>query len=169
MPNPFKLITEESTRWAMLREELEKLDDMDERTLLDTLEGETDLLEAINQIDWFVLQCEAEVAGASHVLTRLIDRRDRAEMRGEKLRTIIARTMEKAGLKKAKTAAGTYSLRDLAPGVVVEDETQIPPEFFREQAPKLDKKALNDAVKAGRIVPGIRMSNGSTSLSVRRV
>lgn len=161
-------ITEEGHKWKALRAELERLDDMDERTLLDTLEGETELLEAIGQIDEFILDAEADEAGAKHVIERLKDRQLRAERRQERLRTIVSQVMDSAGLKTAKTAGGTYTLRATAPAPVVEDESQVPSVYFTTPDPKIDKRKINDAIKAGDTVPGVRMSNGGISLTIRR-
>lgn len=154
--------------WSTLRSELERLDEMDERTILDTLEGETDLLEAIAQIDEFILDAEADEAGAKQVIERLKDRQSRAERRQERLRTIVSQVMDVAGLKTVKAAGGTYTLRETPPTVVVEDESQIPAAYFKPSDPKLDKKALNEAMKDGANIPGARMSNGGISLTIRR-
>jgi predicted phage gp36 major capsid-like protein len=162
------VLAEQGQRWSALRAELEKLDDMDERTLLDTLEGETELLEAIAQIDEFILDAEADEAGAEAVITRLKDRKDRAARRQERLRTIVTQVMDSAGLKTAKTAGGTYTLREVAPAVVVEDESLIPSAYFTQSEPKISKSKINEAVKAGETVPGTRMSNGGISLTIRR-
>lgn len=170
--NPDKWLTkeaiEQSRNWALLRAELERLDDMDERTILDTLEGETNLIEAITQIDEFILDAEADALGAMAVIDRIKDRKDRAERRADKLRTIVTQVMDTAGLKTAKTPGGTYTIRDLPPSPVVEDESQIPAAYFKPADPKLDKKAINEAIKNGEAVPGVRMSNGSISLTIRR-
>lgn len=160
--------TEEARSYAALRAELERLDDMDERTLLDTLEGETNFDEVIAVLDEFILDAEADEAGAAAVIERLKDRKARAERRQDRLRAIVTQAMDVAGKKTVKTPGGTYTVTATAPGVVVEDESQIPAAYFKPAEPKLDKKALNEAVKGGVPVPGARLSNGGISLTIRR-
>ncbi len=163
-----RVATDEANGYALLRAELEKLDDMDERTLLDTLEGETNLQEAIQAIDEFVLDAEADVAGAVAVMERIASRKSRAERRIDRLRTVITQAMDIAGVKTIKTAGGTYTLRDTKPAPVIEDESLIPAAYFKTPDPKLDKTAINEAVKAGEEIPGVRLSNGGISLTLRR-
>lgn len=159
---------EESWKANALRAELEKMDDMDEQTIADMLEGETNLHEAIQEIDLAILDAESDVAGADHIITKLADRRDRAERRADRLRGVVMRAMDIAGLKTVKTPAGTYTVRQTKPKVVVEDESLIPTEYFKTPDPVLNKKALNEAIAEGAIVPGTRLSNGGISLTIRR-
>lgn len=154
--------------WSTLRAEMERLDDMDEATILGTLEGETNLLEAIAIIDEFILDAEADEAGAAAVIKRIQDRKERAARRQDRLRAVVTQAMDVAGLKTAKTAGGTYTIRATPPAPIVEDESQIPAAYFKPQEPKLDKKAVNEAVTNGETIPGVRMSNGGISLTIRR-
>jgi len=52
--------------------------------------------------------------------------------------------------------------------LIVTDESQIPTRFFKPQPPKLDRKELLDALKIGETVPGADMSNGGTTIQIRR-
>jgi hypothetical protein len=61
----------------------------------------------------------------------------------------------------------TMSLRAQPPKLLVTEESTIPEEFWRPQAPKLERKALLAALKAGAIVPGATLDNGGVTISVR--
>jgi hypothetical protein len=51
--------------------------------------------------------------------------------------------------------------------VLIVDEAAIPADFWKPSDPKLDKKAVGEALKAGREVAGAMMSNGGETLQVR--
>jgi hypothetical protein len=44
---------------------------------------------------------------------------------------------------------------------------RVPPEFWVEQRPRLDRQGLLAAVKAGREVPGAVLANPELTLAVR--
>lgn len=139
----------------------------DESALLDTLEGATDLDTALvalfesAELDKLLAASLKERIGAMQErLARLSDREKRK-------RTIIAETMESAGLKKIEAASVTLSIRPSPAAVVITDEAAIPAEFWREKITKSpDKTAIKDALAKGE-VPGAHLSNGGISLSAR--
>jgi hypothetical protein len=95
------------------------------------------------------------------------ERLSRIEARVEKKRTTITAVMEKADLKKLEQPDFTASLRAVPPGLVVADETLIPDDYWKPQAPKLDRRGLLAALNAGQVVAGVGLGNGGTTLSVR--
>ncbi len=81
----FHLLDQESNRFMELRRRLIEADpDIDETTLLDTLEGATDLHEAIGEVVRSALEDEAMLAGLKGRLEDLRERLDRIRTRGEK-------------------------------------------------------------------------------------
>ena len=75
--------------------------------------------------------------------------------------------MEETGLEKLTEPDFTVSLRISPPGVVITSEADIPEWFWIPQDPKLDKRAILDAIKAGTAVSGAQLSNSKISLAVR--
>ena len=59
-------------------------------------------------------------------------------------------------------------MRDVKPAPIVSDEASIPTEFWKAQDPKLDLTAIREAVSNGKTIPGVTMTNGTTSLQIRR-
>lgn len=101
---------------------------------------------------------------------RLEAYKQRAERLGQRVkakRDVARSAMEEAGIDSILEADFTLSLRNAAPSVVITDEDAIPEWFWIPQSPKLDKRALLDAPKAGTAVTGAELSNGESSLSVR--
>ena len=164
---PFAL-NHESNRFMELRRRLIEADpDIDETTLLDTLEGATDLHEAIGEVVRSALEDEAMLAGLKGRLEDLRERLERIRTRGEKKRQVALAVMEDTGVEKLMQPDFTVSLRVSPPGLTITSEEDIPEWFWVPQAPKLDKRAILDAIKAGTAVMGAELSNSKVSLTVR--
>lgn len=140
----------------------------DDRLVLDTVEGETDLFEVIDAALTEIDGCEVIIEGCKAKEADIKARRDRATDRREKVRAAIEQAIMIADIPtKIVRPTATLTLIKRAPGVVVDDEAKIPSEFFVPQPPKLDKKALADAASE-RPIEGCHMDNGSVSLTIRR-
>lgn len=144
------------------------LEGFDDETLRDTLEGETGLHEAIAKCDALILEDELLIAGISEIEKTLSSRKSRLELRLERLRAAIEEGMRVGELKKLQIPTATLSLRDVAPKVIVQDETKIPETYFDPQPPRLNKTRLNEAVREGCMPEGVTLGNKATSLSIRR-
>ena len=162
------LLTEEATRFSELRRRLIEADpDIDETTLLDTLEGATNLKEALGEVVRSALEDEAMLSGLKGRLEDLKVRLERIRHRIEKKREVALAVMEETGLEKLSEPDFTVSLRISPPGVVITSEEDIPEWFWIPQDPKLDKRAILDAIKAGTAVAGAELANSKVSLAVR--
>ena len=161
-------LEQESNRFMELRRRLIEVDpNIDETTLLDTLEGATDLHEAIGEVVRSALEDEAMLAGLKGRLEDLRERLERIRTRGEKKRQVALAVMEDTGVEKLMQPDFTVSLRASPPGLTITSEEDIPEWFWVPQAPKLDKRAILDAIKAGTAVMGAELSNSKVSLTVR--
>jgi Siphovirus Gp157 len=141
--------------------------DIDESTLNDTLEGLTDLHEAVGEIVRSALVDEAMVAGLKGRMGELKDRLVRFEHRAWQKRDLARGVMAECGIKKVSAPDFTLSLRPANPGVIVTDETTIPQNYWVPQPAKLDRRAILDNLKRGEIVAGAELSNPQLSLTVR--
>ena len=162
------LLNQESNRFTELRRRLIEADpEIDETTLLDTLEGATDLHEAIGEVVRSALEDEAMLNGLKGRLEDLKSRLARIKHRLDKKREVALAVMEDTGIEKLMEPDFTVSLRVSPPGVVITSEDDIPEWFWVPQDPKLDKRAILDAIKAGTAVTGAELSNSKISLAVR--
>lgn len=144
-------------------------EDADDETLIhDTVEGETDFFEAVGRALDEIGECEIMAAGISDMQKRLSDRLTRANNRAEKLRGLIDQAFQMAEVKSHKFPTATIASKSIPRKLIVTDESQIPTRFFKPQPPKLDRKELLDALKNGEAVPGADMSNGGTTIQIRR-
>jgi hypothetical protein len=161
-------LVREHNRFAELRRRLVEADpEIDETTLLDTLEGATNLSEALGEVIRAALDEEALADGLRARLTAMRERLERIETACAKKREVAQAVMEDAGIEKILAPDFTVSLRVSPPGVAVVNEAEIPDPFWIPQAPKLDRKGILDALKSGTQVPGATFTNSKVSLAIR--
>ncbi len=162
------LLLHELAHHQYLRQKLEaEFPDADEETLLDTLEGLTDLNEMVAAVVRSQLE---DLSLATALRSRMGDmqhRLARLDHRAGKKREIVTTVMERASVKNITEPDFTLSLRQTPRPLVVTDEKDIPKDFWRPQPAKLDRKGLIDALKVGRDIPGAVLGNGGMTISVR--
>ena len=172
----------------------ETIGEEDMALLADTLEGETNLFEAIDTALAEIDETEALVSGLKEKENQFFSRRRAMEERLKRFRALIEQAMAVAEQMKLRRPTATLTLRTLPPDVVVLQESDIPSEFFVPQPPpppKLDKAALRNALRARQAqieavanladpearkqalapfpaIPGATLNNGSLSLQIRR-
>ena len=140
----------------------------DEETLADTLEGVSDLPGLLSTLIRSRIEDETLAECLRRRIEEMRQRLERLEVRAGQKKALVLAAMEEAGIKKLVEADFTLSLRLGSPKLVVVDETLIPEEFWRPQAPKLDRQWLLAALKNGRSVPGAELGNPEPTLAVMR-
>lgn len=167
MPNLLS-IRSEMSKYQLFRQRL--LNDFptaDEETLLDTLEGITDLHEMIAAVIRSALVDEAQHAGLRIRLDEMKQRLSRFEERAAKKRLLALEAMSEVGLAKLEQPDFTASSRAGSPALVVIAEDTIPATYWLPQPPKLDRQAILGDLKRGAEVAGAQLSNPKPVLVVR--
>jgi hypothetical protein len=152
----------------VLRDQIAQLADGDEEFVRDTLEGETDLEGIIRSLLAGIGLDEAMAEGIDVFAKDLATRKERLTSRAKLKRTFICTALEIAGRKTIETDVGTVTLSAVKPKAIVNEEADIPAEFFKPQPPKLDQSALSAALREGREVPGAVLSNGGNTIRILR-
>ena len=161
-------VLRESINYEDLRRRLlDASPDLDERTLLDTLEGATNLQEAVAAVIRSALDDEAMAKALRSRIDDMRQRLSRIESIAEAKREAALNAMERADMIKLMAPDFTVSIRINPPSLVVTSEAEIPQEFWVPQPPKLNKKGLLDAINSGWAVPGAVLSNSKISLAIR--
>lgn len=143
----------------------------DKELVTDTIEGETGLFEALEAALCQIDECEIVSTGLGAKIAQFSERKRLADNRAARLKALIEQALLTSEQMSIRLPAATLTISKRAPGVIIEDESLIPSEFFVEQerpAPKLNKKALAEALKTQPKIPGACLDNGSVSLSIRR-
>jgi Gp157 protein len=151
-----------------IREQLKReFPEADDETLRDSVEGLSKLPEILASILRSHLDDLAILAALRGRIMDMQERFARLEFRADKKRRLVASVMERAGIKRLTEPDFTASLREVPPGLIVIEEGIVPEAFWKPQPPKLDRKALLTALRAGEVVAGAALGNGSTTLAVR--
>src|SRR5262249_26034093 len=107
----------------------------DEETLLDTIEGASDLPPLLAA----VLRSRFEDLGLAEALRQRLEamraRLERIESRAEQKRVLVATAMQEAGLKKLVEPEVTASLPPRPSQLIVIAQTPVPEEFWRPPPP----------------------------------
>lgn len=138
----------------------------DEQVNHDIVEGETSLLEAIDAALGEMRDCEVIVDGCKSVESQIEARRKKAQDRSTRLRGLIEQAMVVADMSTVKLPTATVTVRSVKPKPVITDEAAIPARYWKQPDPVLDRSAIN---KSDEEIPGVTMSNGGTSLQIRRL
>jgi len=154
----------------LLRADLADLVKDDPEFLRDSIEGETNLFECLDALVMSVTEDQALIRGIKGTIGEFQARMERIENRCDMKRSMIAKAMELAEVKKRESPAATVSLRKVPASVIVTDESTIPAKYWKQPPappPKLDKKALADALDDGERIEGATLSNGSMTIQIR--
>ena len=132
--------------------------DAEPQLILDVIEGETNVLELLDEVVETILSDE-----------RLADdgreRIKRFETRANKRRALVMQVLERIGIRKAERALYTVSVADGPKAVRIIDEEQIPLQFQRISP---DKVAIGKVLKEGGEVAGAQLNNGPPVLRIMR-
>jgi len=161
MTNLFNLTDQYQQVYDLITEQGE------EQALIDTLESINDALE--EKADGYVAvirSLESDNEAISAEILRLQQRKTSNANSIKRLKESLKEAMMTTGKTKFKTQLNSYSIRNNAPSVDISDETIIPKKFFIKQDPKLDKKAVLQALKDGQKVRGAEIKV-TQSLAVR--
>lgn len=152
----------------VLRAQIADLAQGDEDFIRDTLEGEADFEGIVRGLLVGIGEDEALADGIDRYVTDLAVRMQRLSGRARLKRSLICTALEIAGRKTMELDVGTVTLSAVKPKAIVNDEADIPAEFFKPQPPKLDQAALSAALRDGREVPGAVLSNGGNTIRILR-
>jgi hypothetical protein len=161
-------VRSEIQRYTRIREWLlQHFPDVDDQTIRDTLEGETNLHEMIAAVIRSALVDEALSAGLRKRLEDMKERLTRLDERGAKKRQLALEAMAEAGLSKLQQSDFTASTRPGSPSLLVSAEGDVPSAYWVPQPPKLDRQALLGQLKRGAEIPGVQLNNPKPVLVVR--
>jgi hypothetical protein len=94
-------------------------------------------------------------------------RLERIELTAEKKRHAALAAMEEVDIVKILEPDFTASIRPVPPSLVVTNEPDIPEQFWVPQPPKLDRRAVLEALKAGIAITGAELANPRITIAIR--
>jgi seryl-tRNA synthetase len=138
--------------------ELVDMDDDAER-FTDTLEMlEGDINDKVENIGKLVRSIEGEVITLESEKKRIEQRISARKNNVIRLKNYLYQSLEGLNKDKIKTPLFTAWIQNNPHSVEILDEQKIPKLYLVEQAPKIDKKAIIDALKSGEQVDGASLT-----------
>lgn len=137
--------------------------DLDEQTMLDTLEGESYPLEQKAQnITYVIRNCQLEQDAIDSEIERLTKMKAQIANREKSLRSYTQKCMEIAGVSKITAGTFALSIQKNPASVEIFEPAMIPDDYMRLPEPKPpvaapDKKLIAQAIKDGFEVPGAKL------------
>jgi hypothetical protein len=138
-----------------------------EEDLADTIEGASDLPDAIFRVLRTAIEREANGKALAEIIDTMVSRRRRLDEGARTLRTEALRAMEVAGLKKLAAPDMSISVGVTRPKVLIIDDTAVPDDLCKiTRAPS--RAEIAKALAEGRDVPGVMLGNPETHLTIHR-
>lgn len=144
--------------------------EVDQQTIDETIESMDLKTDVESKIEGYaIVMDELKVSNAriKHEENRLAQRRKVQENNYNRMRETLLDRMKLLKLDRVKTDKYTVSIRKNPVKITVQDESNIPKDFYDEQLPKLNRTKLkNHLVSTGEELEGIELTQGE-SLQIR--
>lgn len=141
----------------------------DDQTVIDTVDGESDAIDALRHTVRLAIEADAH-AEACKVLAATYSERAKVLIeRGQRYRRAAASFLQEVGEKNIRLPEGTISWRAANPEIL---GTIPAPSALPDWAVKhprcRDEAAIKAGLADGKTIPGVSLSNGGVSLTIRR-
>ena len=141
-------ITGEILELLTMAEDLE----LDQKMIQDTMEGlDFEFEEKAEAYAKIIKTLEMDITGLDTEIQRMIKRKATIKNNIDRLKRSLEGAMIATGKRKFKTPLFGFGIQKNPPSLNVLDESKIPEEFWIEQQPKLDKKAVLAYVKENKV------------------
>lgn len=143
--------------------------EMDEETIVDTLEGMSGELEAkATNLGFVIRNLEGMAVQIKQAEDAMKKRRQAIDNHVTRLKNYAKSAMTMAGISKVEAPYFVISIRNNPEAVVIDAESMIPNDYMREIPASYEpnKALISKAIKDGFEVPGCHLAR-STSLSIK--
>ena len=141
-------ITGEILELLTMAEDLE----LDQKMIQDTMEGlDFEFEEKAEAYAKIIKTMEMDIAGLDTEIQRMTKKKATIKNNIDRLKRSLEGAMIATGKRKFKTPLFGFGIQKNPPSLNVLDESKIPEEFWIEQQPKLDKKAVIAYVKENKV------------------
>jgi hypothetical protein len=143
--------------------------DIDEQTIIDTLEGLTGAIEAKGRnVAAFFLNLDSNAAQLKEAELRIAKRRKSIENKAAKLREYLRLNMTKCEITEISCPEFSVKLGKASQVVEVENESALPATLVTTTiTTKPDKREILKRLKTGEIIEGARLAFGVPRLTIK--
>jgi len=138
----------------------------DETLYWDTLDGETDVMDAVGRLVMEAVEADHHAAAAKEMSRLYADRASRLQMRRRAVNDAIMTIMDATGQDKIPHPLATISKRKGRASVTITNEEEIPTQLTKTIR-TADKAAIKKQLEAGEDVPGATLDIGAETISMR--
>ena len=139
----------------------------DERAFVDTLEGETEVVEAARRVVRWLHEQDAHKAACCGLASTYKARAAVFEERVERARLALYHFLNEMGLRSMPLPEGTLSVVAGRVAVVGDADPVTLPERFVRVKREPNRSAIKEALEAGEDVEGFSLSNNAPTLMIR--
>lgn len=126
--------------------------DLDQKIIQDTMEGlDFEFEEKAEAYAKIIKTMEMDITGLDAEIQRMTKKKATIKNNIDRLKRSLEGAMIATGKRKFKTPLFGFGIQKNTPSLNVLDESKIPKEFWIEQQPKLDKKAVIAYVKENKV------------------
>lgn len=156
-------------QWLYLYELMDD-PDIDEDTVLDTIEGVDGEIEVKAEgYAKVITQLNADIEGLKKEIDRLQSRKKTIENNIDRMKSALQTAMQATGKTKFKTELFSFGIQKNPPSVIMDEPyiENIPEEYLIPQEPKIDRAKIKEDLKAGKVLDGLAHLEQSESLRIR--
>lgn len=141
-------------------------EELDERTINDTKESIVALLEEkSNQLELILKDLEIKENQCKEIAKFYADKAKQANQKKESLKLLILQAMRGIGKKRIETETGTFTIKNNAPSLIIDDESLIPQKFITHiSSTKIEKNEIKKEMKNGAEIPGVHLETTQSLL-----
>jgi len=139
----------------------------DDQAFLDTLEGHSDVTEAVRAVVRWLHEQQASAGSCKSLASTYSARGGMFEDRVERARTALLRTLDELGVRSMPLPEGTLSIVSGRVKVTGEPDVDALPDNLVRIKREADKAAIKAALEGGETVAGCALSNTPPSLMIR--
>jgi hypothetical protein len=132
----------------------------------DMLEAETDIKEVLTHLVRIDKDAKDLRDGSKGQIADLRARQQRMDRRIEGARFLMMSILDAAGSRRFELPEATVYKRNNAPAIVGEPDPETLPDDLVRIERKADREKIKEALKAGRTIEGLALSNSPPSLVV---
>ena len=140
--------------------------ELDEKTINDTKESVGLLLkEKSNQLELILKDLESKEEKCKEIADFYAKKAKQANEKRKALKELIITTMKGLGAKRLETETGTFTIKNNAPSLKIDNEDLIPQKFVSYiQTRKIKKNEIKKEIKNGVEIPGAHLETTQSLL-----
>lgn len=160
-------LKQESREVATLIARVRDLCGDDDQAFVDTLDGETDVVEAARRVVRWMLEQDAAALSCKGLAAVYSARSAMFTERHAKAKAALLDLLNDVGLKSMPLPEATLTAKVTPPKLMGEADPESLPFKFQKVTTSVDAAAIKAALEAGETVEGYSLSNGGQTLQMK--